>query len=328
MYFDTSKMIIIDLYSGEYNRTNVGHETHNLRKDQIDNKYYGYCPPLDGIAINNFGAKSTDDHIDGIFVIYVTKKNGSNNREIIAFCSNATVFKKGQHDKDDLRHFTDKDGSDKIATYSIVSDNLIDLRPYTNKFEIIIKNYSIRMFRKQRVYGGKYPKLDKDIQSYLKTFFIDNDVNQDEIQDSEPADKHEIKDSSNKRPNIVYSGQGSIIEKDARISKAALFEANYKCIIDPQHKTFLTKRNVQYMEGHHLIPCTVANSENFYGRFKKNIDCFENIVSLCPNCHRELHYGEWNSKSEKIKLLYKVFYNKLKDVGILIKEDELLSLYK
>ena len=54
----------------------------------------------------------------------------------------------------------------------------------------------------------------------------------------------------------------------------------------------------------------------------------ENIVSICPNCHREIHYGEWKSKSEKIKLLFRKQQDKLKQIGILITEDELLKLYK
>lgn len=165
------------------------------------------------------------------------------------------------------------------------------------------------MFRKQRVYGGKYPELDKEILSYLTTLLtneilLDNDNDQNEIQNSEPANLIETQRSCIRPLAIVNCSQGKIIAKDSRIAKAALLAADFKCIIDPQHKTYLTKRKVQYMEGHHLIPCTVANSEHFYGRFSKNIDCFENIVSLCPNCHRELHFGEWKAKSEKIKLLF------------------------
>ena len=40
------------------------------------------------------------------------------------------------------------------------------------------------------------------------------------------------------------------------------------------------------MEAHHLIPISVCKE------FSTNIDIPENIVCLCPSCHREIHHGE------------------------------------
>ena len=31
-------------------------------------------------------------------------------------------------------------------------------------------------------------------------------------------------------------------------------------------------------------------------KFKKNIDCIENIVCLCPTCHRRIHFGSDEEK--------------------------------
>ncbi|MFA6201416.1 MAG: HNH endonuclease, partial [Bacteroidales bacterium] len=297
MKLDARKMIIVDLNSGSYNKTNKGHELFNLTQNPIDNNYYGYCPPHDGIVINKLGAKKLDDYIDGILVIYVTKKLKSNNREIIAFCLNARVFKEGQSGDNLARNFKNNDGQKKIATYSVLSDNLIDLSSRLNKFEIKINDYNNQMFRMQRVYGGTYPKLDKKIIIYLEEILenkvlLDNDNNelQEEIQNSEPATKEEIEKSANKPLSFGSSSQGKTITKDNRLSKSALKSTNYTCVVNPNHKTFFTKQGVQYMEGHHLIPCTVTNGEYFMEKFNKNIDCFENIVCVCPNCHREIHY--------------------------------------
>lgn len=331
--FDFDNLIIIDLYSGSYNESNIGHEVLNLDKNSVDDNYYGYCPPRDGVVISRFGANSTDEYVNGVLVVYVRKKENSSNREIIAFCTNATVYREGKNNSKLRRFFPDKDGEIKSASYSIVSDNLIDLRSKINKFEIIISDYSVWMFRRQRVYGGTYPDLDEKIISYLEGIIsnkniLDNDDDQDEIQNSEPANSGEIENSSKKPLAIVNSSQGKIIAKDSKISKAALKAANYKCTVDPSHTTFITKRNVPYMEGHHLIPCTVTNSEYFLKKFGKNIDCFENIVALCPNCHRELHYSEWKTKQKKISLLYSQFRTSLNKVGIEITESELWGLYR
>ncbi|OFX39078.1 MAG: hypothetical protein A2X08_03780 [Bacteroidetes bacterium GWA2_32_17] len=332
---NTKRIIVVDLYAGSYNEKNTGHELFNLVRNPVDSNFYGYCPPRDGIALTKFGASKNDEYIDNVLVVYVSKKNKSNNREIIAFCLNARIFKTGQSGKGLSRNFIDKDGKEVISTYSVKSDNLYDLRNRFNKFEIKINDYNNKMFRKQRFYCGTYPELDIGIIDYIESVLeqkaiLDNDDSdvQEEIQISEPADTEIIKKSSEKPLNIENGNQGKIIVKDSRISKSALIAANYTCSINTIHKTFITKQKIPYMEGHHLIPCTVTNSEYFMKKYNKNIDCIENIVSICPNCHREIHYGEWKSKSEKIKLLFRKQQDKLKQIGILITEDELLKLYK
>jgi hypothetical protein len=331
---DSKKMIVVDLNAGSYIEKNTGHELFNLIKNPIDGYFYGYCPPWDGVNITKFGARNNDDYIDDVLVVYVSKKVKSNNREIIAFCLNARIFKTGQSGKGLSRNFTDKDGKEVISSYSVKSDNLYSFNNRFNKFEIKINDYNNKMFRKQRFYGGTYPKLDEKIIDYILSVletkrFLDNDDNeeQEEIQISEPASSEIIQNSSDKPLNIENGNHGKIIVKDSRISKSALIDAKYTCAINAAHKTFITKHKTPYMEGHHLIPCTVMNSQYFMEMFNKNIDCFENIVSVCPNCHREIHYGEWNSKSEKIRIIYRKQQKKLNRVGILITENELLNLY-
>lgn len=332
---DVRKMVVVDLYTGSYNKERTGHELYNLDRNPVDGYFYGYCPPHDGINISVFGANRTDEFVDDILVVYVTKKKDSNNREIIAFCLNARVFRKGQFDDKLCRNVKDKDGEESVATYSIKSNNLEYLKNKYNKFEININEYNNRMFRSQRFYGGKYPELDKKIIAYIESVienreFLDNDNSdeQEEIQRSEPATQTEIQYSPEKPLNIVDSNQGKIIAKNNRISKSALIEAKYTCVINQSHKTFITTNGTPYMEGHHLIPCTVSNSELFMDKYHKNIDCVENIVCLCPNCHREVHCGEWNSKSQKIRKMFTKQKEKLVKAGLLIDEEELLNLYK
>ena len=92
--------------------------------------------------------------------------------------------------------------------------------------------------------------------------------------------------------------------------------------------TFQTPQNVQYMEGHHLIPCTATNARDFWTRDTKSIDCCENIVCLCPNCHRAIHFGDESKVEELIKLLFTIQKEKLSSAGIQITESELLAFYK
>jgi len=88
--------------------------------------------------------------------------------------------------------------------------------------------------------------------------------------------------------------------------------SNFLCEADPSHQTFMTSKGVPYMEGHHLIPCTAKNAKTFWKRVGKSIDCVENIVCLCPTCHRKIHFGSEAEKRSIIKLLYNKQHSKLK----------------
>ena len=334
--FDPTRMIVIDLNSGRYAEERTGHEIFNLERNPVDGRFYGYCPPHDNIDIcTHFGAKSRKDFVDDILVVYVTKKEKSNNREIIAFMPSARVYGTKQPGENLCRTFPEKDSdTNKVASYSVRGDILLDLRNRANKFEIEIAKYSTQIFRMQRFYGGSYPDLDKDIMAYIEgilegKYLLDDDIeDQGEIQRSEPATPQELQDSANRPLNIVEGSQGKVIAKDSRLSKTALERENYTCQINPKHETFKTTRGKPYMEGHHLIPCTVANAELIIKKNSKNIDCVENIVCICPNCHRAVHFGDKPTREAIIKTCYNQQAGQLIRAGITITEEELLALYK
>ena len=86
--------IVVDLGSGSYWRNNTGHEVFNLDPNDVDGRFYGYLPPYDNPNIEQLGASSTDDYVDGIMVVYVKKLPNSSNRQIVAFTDNARVYAK------------------------------------------------------------------------------------------------------------------------------------------------------------------------------------------------------------------------------------------
>ena len=87
-----------------------------------------------------------------------------------------------------------------------------------------------------------------------------------------------------------------------------------------EHPTFIRKtQNVPYTEAHHLVP--LAYSE----LFQYSLDIEENVVSLCSNCHNEIHYGK--NAAILIKKLFDDRKELLKQAGICLSERELLSMY-
>ncbi|GBU25286.1 hypothetical protein R83H12_01929 [Fibrobacteria bacterium R8-3-H12] len=168
--FNAKKMIVVDLGNGSYLKEHLGYERFNLEKNPVDCKFYGYCPPkeTDGVTISNFD-RTAKDYVDGILVVYVEKDNHSNDREIIAFCPSARVYRKPQFEERLKRTFKDKNGEEKKVPYSFKSDELYRIE---NRFKIKTNVYNSYMFRMQRFYGGKYPELDKKIIAYIENILM------------------------------------------------------------------------------------------------------------------------------------------------------------
>lgn len=321
--------IIIDLNSGRYLEKHVGHEIYNLVPNPIDNRYYGYCPPFGNLDIRSLGVKpNRHGYVDGVLVVYVQKISGTCDREVVAFIENARVYATPQLGEKLKRVVTNGEKVD-YCKYVVESDtlNLLDGYP---RFIIRISEYNTYMFRMQRVYKGKYPVLDKKLIEYLDDYLsfktADDDLSfQGQVQCAE--DMGFFDNVFNSEPSYTTTGSVMQVSKSARVSKYALRKSGYKCEADKCHTTFNTAKGVQYMEGHHLIPCTTSNAVAFYERFSVNIDCPENIVCLCPTCHRKIHFGSDVEKKGIISQLYLLRLDEFKRIGIEISLAELYSLY-
>lgn len=322
--------VVIDLYSGSHTIKKKGHELFNLIPNPIDGRFYGYCPPMNRIDIGQLGAKRGAKAVHNVMVIYVQKQSGSSNREIVAFTDCATVHRPEiEAAVSMLRSYIDKDGSIQNANYCIESDYLYDLRKYEPKFTVpLIKT---QMFRCQHFFKTKYPTLDSAIigylESYLDSIEKDDDFEEQEnIQNAVLPDKGKMS-SNDREPEYNVGANGKTVKKRPELAKLVLKNANYECEVCPDHKTFLTRHDVPYMEGHHLIPCTPSNSQYYWDKDKVNIDCIENIVCICPTCHRRIHFGSDADKREVIEKLYEVKKAELERARIMIGLEELIELY-
>lgn len=120
---------------------------------------------------------------------------------------------------------------------------------------------------------------------------------------------------------LVYVQNKYLYPRSRNISINALKNANYKCEFDTNHLTF-TRRNsdLNYTEPHHLVPIS------YHSSFDVSLDVEENIVSLCCNCHKQIHMGKGFEMI--LEKLYNERKNLLKMVGIDISLDELIMLYR
>ena len=119
------------------------------------------------------------------------------------------------------------------------------------------------------------------------------------------------------------------IPETLKVAKNALKLANFKCEGvnkeegENEHFVFARKADpeITYTEPHHLIP--ISNHKDF----ENSLDVEANIVSLCSNCHKLIHYGK------DYKQLLENLYNqkkkdKLKEAGIEVSWEQLLNYYE
>ena len=101
----------------------------------------------------------------------------------------------------------------------------------------------------------------------------------------------------------------------------ALIRADFKCEINPEHASFISRKTGKsYMEPHHLIPL------EYWESFENSLDVEANIVCLCSNCHNEIHYGKY--AAELIRPLYEKRKDELHSAGINIDIDSLVEMYE
>lgn len=140
-----------------------------------------------------------------------------------------------------------------------------------------------KFFTSDNVELGVY--LSKIESHKIERYLLNEDDKENTIStndiDLEPAD---IKYEPIKKPNLRESS-GSSFQRNVNVSKNAIKIANYKCELNNSHKTFVTASEKPYVEAHHLIPLSCQND------FDYSLDVETNIIRLCPNCHRMLHYG-------------------------------------
>jgi 5-methylcytosine-specific restriction endonuclease McrA len=77
-----------------------------------------------------------------------------------------------------------------------------------------------------------------------------------------------------------FMSQVKVFLRNPRVVELAKLRANGLCERCGCKAPFLTTAGQPYLEVHHVVPLA-----------KNGPDTLENVSALCPNCHREAHFG-------------------------------------
>ncbi len=127
-------------------------------------------------------------------------------------------------------------------------------------------------------------------------------------------------------PQVFIDKATEYIRRTEGEDAARGFENITKSTSRLKKETFISSSTSKtFMEAHHLIP--ISNQILFWDKYNLNIDCIENLVSLCPTCHRAIHYAIEKEKLKIIESLYNKRISSFKKIGLNITLDELIKLY-
>ena len=112
-----------------------------------------------------------------------------------------------------------------------------------------------------------------------------------------------------------------VVRRSKCLVAYALAFAQYRCECNCNIPLFIRKDGkTHYTEAHHLIPL------RYQKEFDVSLDVAANIISLCPCCHRKLHYGL--GTEAMLNDLLSQRHERLLKCGIEITLADLLLMYR
>lgn len=216
------------------------------------------------------------------------------------YCNNIEILKNSLDDKNSLLFKRKQNaGGKKSFQY--------DIATILNYY--IFKTTAVNFFINGNENYNKFISLyiDKIFETKLNVFFGLK---------SKKDIKHILQDNDNQNilKDVLEYTTGVILDKYCKqkrknLKQEVIKKYNCKCFFhyysqDDNEKTmhklsyFKTKKDLIYLEAHHMIQ--MENSKFF----NHDIDIIENIIPVCPICHRKLH----NANGDIVYKMLEIYY--------------------
>lgn len=143
-------------------------------------------------------------------------------------------------------------------------------------FDEINAKAFIRFVAQDKLFPTANETIKESQAEYKATF--ENEVNES-LDDSSENRQRRLASRSTK-PKVVYRLVQDY-HRDPDVVAEALYRAEGFCEKCKEKAPFIKRSNGEpYLEVHHIIPLSQGG-----------LDSLENVISLCPNCHRKIHFG-------------------------------------
>lgn len=223
---------------------------------------------------------------------YLRNQKQSNNQEVFATEKESEI---------EVRFRTDLKGQD----FKFYGSHLLCIGKLANKKIVVIN---------EKIY--KSEKTIQAVMGYINYININELYNNDDVIEMQIISEEE-------KVKFDASGRKRYTRKPQKLfQKSIMKKYNNKCMChDEKHNYFTCNTtNENYLELHHVLP--FENQKYFMEEREIDLDVSENIIPLCPHCHRLLHHAIPAEKAKLLKDIYEVHEAEL------IKLDREISLFK
>lgn len=167
-------------------------------------------------------------------------------------------------------------------------------------------------------------KHSKILKSITNGEYFLEDSSEYEYQREVWKNRHsELPDIPQKKKQATNVNGNLLYPRNPAHAKKSIREANYSCEISTEHKTFIQKFNLKpYTEAHHLIPL------KYHSDYPASLDVPANIISLCPSCHRKMHFGQLDEVELLLKSLWEKRAKRISECGLEVSMRKLKMHYK
>jgi len=218
-----------------------------------------------------------------------------------------------------------------LAIYPTGDDEVIALNKFTkfaiNKINQKSKNFSSLWINFENISKSYFKKIivkqeDEDKVSYIfrKSNFNHFDTALKMLLELNNPISTTSAEELQSPPETILVNQEKL-PRNPLLREKVIKLANYTCELCLKRDTFKTKDREFYFEAHHLIPFNVTNQK----LFKYSLDHLSNLVCLCPECHRKVHFSELKEQIDALTHLIKKRPNLSKIYNV--KSDKELILF-
>jgi hypothetical protein len=191
-------------------------------------------------------------------------------------------------------------------------------------------------------WGRSFPRFDDDLNPVLKTTVAATKkkrkkqarvwVSKDIAEEGED-EKYQKEINSSYVKRVLPAGRIKLSARrtaagfsrwptDPAIAREKLSKSHWSCEINPKHKTFIAAATGKfYIEAHHFVPMSAQSD------YKYSLDVPENILALCPICHRKFHHAVLAERTKLLAVFFKTQRSGLKKRGIDLSLEELKNYY-
>lgn len=208
--------------------------------------------------------------------------------------------------------------------------NTLKFKSFTETIEYILNKYNLYF----NIDTNKVKDFIKENSQIFESIIIDAFNLEDNLDDTEPTleeiyDKQidinsEIDKPEKKIDDTIITGKKQLSSIFNSRKKIAIEKSGHKCELEALNRCryFIAKStNKNYVEVHHFVPREFRNNYEF------SIDVLSNYVTLCPHCHRMIHYATDRERVNIIRCIFNQRKERLKKCGILIDLAEVFDYY-